>query len=101
MGVLPLIRLKRPGRVSPERLRMFAFCRRRGTYSSPRILPSRTELERTTDIFFADSEMEDHGYPEVDTEACMTENDQFVGTTAKFDDDGKIVSLRSDLRPKE
>ena len=34
-------------------------------------------------------------------EACLTEDDKFVGATAKFSDAWKIVSLRTDLLPKE
>ena len=78
---------------------MFKICKRRKRGRLSATLLTRKELEQTTDIFFADSDMNDliayHG-----NEACiMTENDKFVGTTAKFSADGTIVSLRPDLRP--
>lgn len=73
---------------------MLNICRRRSRRRS-NIRLSRKELERTTDIFFADSQMaENNG-----NEACMTENGVFVGTTAGFDDSWAIVPLRPDLRP--
>ena len=34
-------------------------------------------------------------------EACLTENDKFVGTTATFGAGWEIIPLRPDLRPKE
>jgi hypothetical protein len=36
-----------------------------------------------------------------DNEACLLEENNFVGTTAKFDDAWGIIPLRPDLRPKE
>jgi len=33
-----------------------------------------------------------------ENESCLTEEDKFVGTTAKFNVDWDIVSLRPDLR---
>ena len=60
---------------------------------------ARCKLEQTTDIFLEtpmDDELTLQG-----NEACLTEGDKFVGTTAKFNDEWEIVSLRTDLRPKE
>jgi hypothetical protein len=68
--------------------------RRRDKYSK-----ARRKLEQTTDIFLEntmDDEMTMQG-----NESCLTEGDKFVGTTAKFNDEWEIVSLRPDLRPKE
>src|SRR2546423_10912216 len=56
---------------------------------------SRQPLTDGTDIFVADPRMEDHSQ----TEACMMENDKFVGATASFDKDGNIIPLREDLYP--
>ena len=59
--------------------------------------PTRKELERTTDIFFADSDMGDLA----EDESCMmTDGKKFVGTTGKFDANGGIVPLREDLQIK-
>lgn len=66
-------------------------CRRR------RVPPTRQELERTTDIFFEDMTMECDDDRQ-GNESCLTEGDKFVGTTAKFNVDWDIVSLRPDLR---
>jgi hypothetical protein len=75
---------------------MVAFCacwQRRPS----RIPISRQELERTTDICYSDLEM---GNEEVQSyEACLTDGTtgKFIGTTAKFTAEWKIVSLRPDL----
>ena len=36
-----------------------------------------------------------------DNEACLVEDDKFVGCTAKFDEHWKVIPLRPDLFPKE
>ena len=36
-----------------------------------------------------------------DNESCLVEDDKFVATTAKFNDQWEIIPLRPDLRPKE
>ena len=65
----------------------------------PRPPKSRKALEATTDIFFADSGMEEYaGF--AGNESCITEHEKFVGTTARFEEDGRIVPLRKDLQIK-
>jgi len=68
----------------------------RGSRSSGE--PDRKELERTTDIFFSDMSNVD---PAQGDEACMTDGDKFVATTAKFTDDWDILPLEEELRPKK
>ena len=80
---------------------MFRVCTRKSRRSSK--VPTRKELERITDIFFADnSDMSDICQGN-DDEKCMMDNDtgKFVATTAKFDGDWEIIDLRRELRPKE
>lgn len=60
---------------------------------------ARRKLEQTTDIFFEDL-MGDATTLQCN-EACLTEDDKFVGATGKFSDAWKIVNLRTDLLPKE
>jgi hypothetical protein len=79
---------------------MFLLCKRRRRRRSSPIQWTREELERSTDIYFADSEMSDYLTATGD-EACMTEGDKFIGTTAKFVTDWTILPLRPDLRPKK
>ena len=51
-----------------------------------------------TDMMVIDvNEVDDSLVPE----SCLVEDDKFVGCTAKFSDEGKIVPLRPDLYPKE
>lgn len=78
---------------------MFTLCKRRRRRRSENSW-TRKELERTTDIYFVDSEMSDY-LTEAGDEACMTEGDKFIGTTAKFTTDGAIIPLRPDLRPQK
>jgi len=59
--------------------------------------PSRRELERTTDIYFADSAMSETAGIAGD-ESCMTDGKNFRGTTAKFDQTGRMIPLREDLQ---
>lgn len=39
--------------------------------------------------------------PAQGNEACMTEGDKFVGTTAKFGDHWEIIPLGANFRPKK
>ena len=59
-------------------------------------LPTCTPYQ-ATDIFVS-NEMPDAAQ---ENEACLIEDDKFVGTTAEFSDSWEILPLRSDLRPKE
>lgn len=58
----------------------------------------REQLQQTADIFITDTTMDEddmQGY-----EACLTdaEGKKFVGTTATFDQNWEIISLRPELR---
>jgi hypothetical protein len=79
---------------------MLNFCKRRRPRHLSRILPPRKELEPVIDVIdiFVDSEMDDYAECQ-GIEACMTEDNKFVGTTAKFIGEGMIQPLRPDLRP--
>jgi len=78
---------------------MFRRCksRRRSRAAAAEKL-RREELERTTDIFFSD--MNDVN-PAQGDEACMTEGDNFVATTAIFDEEWQIVPLCQEMWPKK
>jgi hypothetical protein len=73
---------------------MLNICKRRRRRSVP---ADRVELERSTDIFFADSNMEGSLGIAAD-ESCMTDGKSFRASTAKFDSSGQILPLRADLQ---
>lgn len=94
----PTYKRSRPyiGRVTHSTLMMWWFCTA-GSCRRSRLQARRRELERTTDIFFEDTVMEaDNDWQ--GNESCLTEGDNFVGTTAKFSVNWDIVPLRPDLR---
>jgi len=74
---------------------MLKICKRRRRRAPS--TPNRRELERTTDIYFADSDMAENAGIAGD-ESCMTDGKSFRGTTAKFDNMGRIIPLREDLQ---
>ena len=79
---------------------LFKRVRRRRHRRLSQISWTRKELEQTTDIYFVESEMSDY-LTEAGDEACTTEGNKFIGTTAKFNMDGTLIPLRPDLRPKK
>jgi len=77
---------------------MFRVCKRRNSRTAAKKAALREELERTTDIFFSDMSSVN---PAQGDEACMTEGDNFVATTATFDKNWQIVQLKEEMRPKK
>lgn len=57
------------------------------------------ELKQKTDVFLTNVTMGNDNFQ--GSEACLIEQDKFVGTTAKFDDLWNIISLHPESRPKE
>ena len=75
---------------------MLCFCARHRHRRSDHL--TRVELERTTDLFITDTTMDQddlQGY-----ETCLTDpqGKQFLGTTAKFDENWGIIPLRPGLQ---
>ena len=64
----------------------------------PKVPKTLRELERT-DILITYMDNNDSNLQI--NEACLVESDQFVGCTAKFDDQWNVIPLRPDLYPKE
>lgn len=60
---------------------------------------SRCELKQKTDVFLSNVTMGNDNFQ--GNEACLIEQDKFVGTTAKFDDSWNIISLHPESRPRE
>ena len=73
-------------------VRLGHFCRRKARETT------RKELERTTDIGIVD--MTEFTHTELN-EACLIQGQKFVASTATFNEEWDIISLRPELRPKK